>query len=364
MLDGQITLDTAPPVDGPSPDATPMDGGIDANSADATVDSASVDSTVDTVLVCPTGSCKEGADCLTEKTVSCDTDPNRPAHAEDVPENVTVQCQANGTFQAPSFCAWNCSDSYCLHNLLCVQNITALCDTQNNNPANSHDLQVNVTLACQDDGSFPDAAPCAWECDANYVLDTTSSTCLASPTCPDGGDLNLDVDSNGTPDCEENMLTNGQFARDTIGWTWSVNSNTVTWRDEDAEGTSNSGSVSVSELSYGAGGYVNGPAQCVLLDADTTYTMWGKFYIPSGQAGGSPRAGFGIFLYSTDNCLGTIASIATSPDWSSPTDSWVPKQHSFTNTTAKSARIRLNVVNPAGTTAALYIYYDSMLLHP
>ncbi|MCA9583276.1 MAG: hypothetical protein KC416_15860, partial [Myxococcales bacterium] len=118
-----------------------------------------------------------------------------------------------------------------------------------------------LSFACGDDGSSdnptkdggPDATVDAMTAtdsgpdggDAGPCLDTDKdSVCDADDQCPGQDDI-VDSDSNGTADCEENLIDNGQFPTGVSGWTAETDGEAVHATD-DANSSDHSGSIKVT----------------------------------------------------------------------------------------------------------------------
>ncbi|MFH1807693.1 MAG: hypothetical protein ABIJ09_03030 [Pseudomonadota bacterium] len=319
------------------------------------------DGTFDTPAACA-WDCNEGFcvfddQCLSSANVPCDTDNANPADSSDQITNVAVACLPDGSFTAPSDCAWTCNPYYCLEGGSCLSQKSVPCDTNNANPPNSTDVIANVNIACSGTGTWNPPAQCAWACNSNYCQE--GNTCVKK----------IDLDVDGVMDCTQNLVTNGHFNVNTVGWvnsTWSQ----IARMTIDGQGDTSSGSGRVSHT-YNPGAVI-GVTQCIPVSPSTTYTVTAQYYVPSGQPA-TPGAGFAPWSYSNTTCTGNrdlvdcsgnAGTACNSPTWTGSIDTWTTVSHTFTTSpTARAVNLRLNVMKSSGTTAAQYVYYDNVLLH-
>ena len=143
----------------------------------------------------------------------------------------------------------------------------------------------------------------------------------------------------------QNLLTNGSFDGNMIGWAFGSN---VSWDGTlDATGASGSGSVKALALA-GGGGYA-AVYQCVAVAGSTDYKAGGSVYIPAGQAS-SGHAYFAFTFYSDAGCS-TIASNTLYPEAVTTTGTWVTRDTGFVTSPAeaRSAVVFAGLSNHNGT---------------
>jgi len=168
--------------DGPGADLPRVDSKLDQSKADTRSDLRK-----DGPPTCKPGLCLDGTACVASKSVPCNPNNNNPANSTDTVVNVTVACQSSGTFAAPALCGWTCNLNYCLDGGLCLGSKSVPCDTNNNNPTNSTDTIANVIVACQPSGTFAAPADCGWTCNSGYYLDANGKACVRPLYLVDAG---------------------------------------------------------------------------------------------------------------------------------------------------------------------------------
>jgi len=187
-------------------------------------------------------------------------------------------------------------------------------------------------------------------------IDTDNDTvCDQSDQCPGEDDL-IDIDNNGTPDCVENLLTNGQFVSSISGWSPSSVYATLAWESSSRLQVTNAHTSKTSTTTVSAD-------QCVNVSSGKVYTLYGAFFIASGQAA-TPGASYRVYRYTGTGCTGSTVPPSTgSTTWYSPVGAWAVRITSVhAPSSAKSVRIRLGVTKPPNT-PDVTILYDNMLLH-
>ena len=153
---------------------------------------------------------------------------------------------------------------------------------------------ANASVCCSagDCPARDDATPscegnrCAYACTGETVDCEGACIGLDKPTCC-GADKALDVDGNGVGDCQENMVVNGQFARDLFGWRAEPGSGDarLEWSPMDGRGASGSGSVKVTNIykDYPFSRTGAGFKRVVPLEGGVTYYVHADYFIPAGQ---------------------------------------------------------------------------------
>ncbi|HXI58029.1 MAG TPA: hypothetical protein VNO55_18315 [Polyangia bacterium] len=130
---------------------------------------------------------KEGASCINQKMVPCDTNNGSPANSSDIAANVTIHYTTAGGWESPAKCAWACDSAYTQEGQSCINQKMVPCDTNNGNPANSTDTAGNVTITWSPAGGWTAPAKCGWTCNTNYVLDSGSCINSKQVPCASGG---------------------------------------------------------------------------------------------------------------------------------------------------------------------------------
>jgi hypothetical protein len=117
------------------------------------------------------------------------------------------------------------------------------------------------------------------------------------------------------PGCDT-IVSNAGFSKDARGWQAEPLAITVGWQQADADGSPDSGSISVLNSMHGT---VDGIApgagmQCLAASAGEIFDMAGDIYVPDGQGDGLPggpyvgKAGLSILFWPTENCADNLPS--------------------------------------------------------
>lgn len=122
-----------------------------------------------------------GSTCINQKAVSCDTDNANPANSSDIVENVTIHYTDGGGWEDPELCGWECDGGYALEGDACINQKEVSCDTDNDNPLNSDDIVIDVTVT-YDGTNWSAPADCAWECMEDYHWNEIEEACLETLT--------------------------------------------------------------------------------------------------------------------------------------------------------------------------------------
>jgi hypothetical protein len=153
-----------------------------------------------------------------------------------------------------------------------VQNGDACC-AASDCPAHDHE-----DVLCQD-------SHCSYSCSGDAIACENTCLGLDKPSCC-GANKTTDADGNGVPDCQENLVLNGQFAKDLAGWRpeFLVKEATLEWSPMDAAGDSDSGSIKVSNVrDFPRAAAGAGYKQAVELKGGATYQFVADYFIPPGQ---------------------------------------------------------------------------------
>ncbi len=152
-------------------------------------------------------------------------------------------------------------------------------------------------------------------------------------------------DGGGCPECDESLVANVTFDRDTSSWNADPNI-TLQWRPDDAEGASASGSMATrngteqapADWSFAAA------TQCIAAVGGASYEFDVATFVPPSQVAGG--AGVGAWFFSSTGCAGTPEQTYSGP----PTDKtnvWVDV-HGYVTApkTAQSMLVRLVALKP------------------
>lgn len=146
--------------------------------------------------------------------------------------------------------------------------------------------------------------------DGDSVLD-------AADLCP-GLDDRVDLNADGTPDCAQNLLTNGQMTSALPPWWFrpaATNRATATWDGTgDASGWSGSGSAAVINTTTAnvanAAGLVS---ECVTGAPSTSYGLYFHYRLDSPLAANDTQIIPSFLTYSDDHCQVAAASSTPGP---------------------------------------------------
>lgn len=176
----------------------------------------------DCAWACDTDFALEGGACIDEKLVPCDADNANPLNSHDVVADVTVAYTTAGGWTAPADCAWECNDDFAPEGGACINSKEVPCDTDNANPANSHDVSADVTVTYTDLGGWSDPADCVWACDTNYTVNGGGDACVADTRRSDCQNIPLYAHGNGAN-------SDGKFEQTWDGDSWEPATFVCTW---------------------------------------------------------------------------------------------------------------------------------------
>lgn len=324
------------------------------------------------------GECCANADCPQQagKVVTCDlstlkckasvgpvVDAGLPACAAGTRRCADSVCRANdemacgdGCEKCPApanaaascdgvRCDFTCSPGSLRCQTQCLQQTGDVCCSDNDCPGRDN---ANVTCAQN---------RCSYACMGESVACEDMCIGLDQPTCC-GADRSIDVNGNGTADCQENLVVNGQFAKDNFGWRAepSVNEARLEWTPMDRAGSSSSGSIKVTNVYQGGPGSFAGAGfkRNVELKGGSTYYVVVDYYIPAGQAA---TGSAGIELDTNNSGFYETVELGRT------VGAWT------------RAKVMVNVLSPdrfssfridavrETTTSPFTIYFDNVLLH-
>jgi len=175
---------------------------------------------------------------------------------------------------------------------------------------------------------------------------------------PDEGPCG-DIDQDGVQDCQETIAKNPGFDADVKSWDVDFNL-TQAWKNEDARGTTGSGSMSVVfTTAVGDSSWAAGAAsQCLPAWGEKQFELGARAFIPAGQGAGTAQ--LSLALFGSDDCAGNFLG-TTTPALSIQTGAW-QVLHSSVKLPAgtRSVLVRLTATKP-GTQATLEVHFDDVL---
>ncbi len=215
--------------------------------------------------------------------------PDRACRANDVaacgdscqsctaPPNATPSCDR-------ARCSFTCTDGFIKCDDRCFGGTAARppCCVTTDCPA-----REGGTASCGDHTCFYLCTPGYLSCDGVCITP-------ANPACC-GAQHRLDSDGNGIFDCTENLIANGQFAKDTTNWeTRLIGSGMAEWSPMDAQGAASSGSLKATATCPDVANCGSGPTGPFLPGAGR-YTIDLEYFIPPGQsAQGAAEVGVAV----------------------------------------------------------------------
>ncbi|MFA6034622.1 MAG: hypothetical protein WC889_17115, partial [Myxococcota bacterium] len=127
---------------------------------------------------CPTGTIVENGKCISSKEVVCAPNSSKPAASHELFENVTITYTKEAGWTAPAVCAWECNADYALESGSCINTKTVACTADPTKPANSLDVPAQVTISYSTAGGWAAPAACLWACVTDFALE--NSQCINS----------------------------------------------------------------------------------------------------------------------------------------------------------------------------------------
>lgn len=277
------------------------------------------------------------------------------------------------------------------HRLPCLSLFSLLACTTNNtiyeeNAASSGDAATDASSARNDSGAqFATDAPALVNDAAAPYADSGGAPVEAGnpyPSCPSdrsgicdsvdanpcpGLDPRPDINANGVPDCVENLLADGQFAKDLGPWIPAASNYTLSFSPVDDFGSPASGSAFVGydtvDDAAVPGSVAYMLSECVPLAAQASYSIYFRMLmssVPPAGIGVSPVLYFNV--YSDANCASQVSTTVGQPvqtwnpgAWSTYSSAIAPPQ------AGQSMRFLVGFVQ-SNTTKVFRAYVDNVLL--
>jgi hypothetical protein len=107
--------------------------------------------------------------------VPCDTNNGNPANSSDIAGNVTITWSPAGGWTAPAKCSWTCNINYVLDSGSCINSKQVPC-ASGGNPANSTEVQSQVTITYTTASGWSTPAACSWNCNQPHTK--SGNSCL------------------------------------------------------------------------------------------------------------------------------------------------------------------------------------------
>jgi hypothetical protein len=166
----------------------------------------------------------------------------------------------------------------------------------------------------------------------------------------------VDVDSNGTEDCSENVLPNGRFNSNVSNWIGNI-----TWSGLDADSSSSSGSAQIkNDIANDPNPSTVLANTCLQVLPGMKYAMAGRFTAPPPAAGG--QAEVSVTPFKDDHC-GASAGPAKLQGWPTLPGGWISLSFTFdVPPDGKSVAIELRATKPANS-GILYVIWDDLVVH-
>ncbi len=175
----------------------------------------------------------------------------------------------------------------------------------------------------------------------------------------------VDLDENGVGDCEETLLSNGDFKSDVKGWSADAETD-LSWDDQNAAADLASGSALLSVKSSaapgGSGSVLRVAKQCVSMTAKQLVTVYANAFVESGQAAAG-HAEIDVYFFDAAACAGTyVTSFSTPQPLDATTDQWLTlKAGSVSGANTQSALVALALSQPLSA-ASFSARFDNVLL--
>ena len=175
----------------------------------------------------------------------------------------------------------------------------------------------------------------------------------------------VDLDENGVGDCQETLLSNGDFKSDVKGWSADADTD-LSWDDQNAAADPESGSallsVKTSAAPGGSGSVLRVAKQCVPMTAKQLVTVYANAFVESGQADAG-HAEIDVYFFDAAACAGTyVTSFPTPQPLDATTDQWLTlKAGSVSGANTQSALVTLALSQPLSA-ASFSARFDNVLL--
>jgi len=169
-----------------------------------------------------------------------------------------------------------------------------------------------------------------------------------------------DLDGNGVLDCDETLVKNAAFDKDTVGWSIETGSE-LAWENEDGWDHDDSGALGVTNqvVETIEGNSLTGARQCFPVSGAAVYTFAVQISMP--DYAGETKAGMQLNLFDNDACAGELLDHPTT-NWVKGS-AWNVAQITYlTPAKAKSAMLRLVAMKPFRQ-APVAVLFDNVLGH-
>jgi len=169
-----------------------------------------------------------------------------------------------------------------------------------------------------------------------------------------------DLDQNGVLDCDETVVKNASFDKDTAGWSLETGAE-LDWEDHDGWDHDDSGSLGVTNqvVETMDGNALTGARQCIPITGGTVYAFAAQISMP--DYAGETVAGIQLNLFDSPGCTGTLLDHPET-NWVKGS-TWNVVQYTYlTQPTAVSAMVRLVAKKPFRQTPVA-VLFDNVLFH-
>jgi hypothetical protein len=169
-----------------------------------------------------------------------------------------------------------------------------------------------------------------------------------------------DLDVNGVLDCDETLVENPTFDSDVLPWIGET-SIAVDWRDTDAHGVTESGSISVENRTDvdQSGSSLLAARQCVPVLGNTVYNFAVEVSVPADSM--NAQGGMILFFYDGPVCTGDLADTPLVSNFVNSSEWTVAQKTYLTPVSAKSVMVRL-VSQKMFRDPPTRVFYDNVLV--
>jgi hypothetical protein len=174
-----------------------------------------------------------------------------------------------------------------------------------------------------------------------------------------GLDSSIDLNDDEVPDCEQNLLSNGQFPWHVAGY----------YRGSNLD-TAHSSPTTPAENGYlisyytppGTGAFSGGTFTCVPATPDATYSAYARGFQPLGQSG-TLALSVQVAFYDDADCTSSLSGEVVNGSANDTQDAWVvvAAENALAPAAAVSVRVR-PTTRTSGTTATIEMHFDDVLL--
>ena len=177
----------------------------------------------------------------------------------------------------------------------------------------------------------------------------------------------VDLDRNGTGDCQETLVKNADFKSDVSDWNAELDA-TIEWDEHDAwPSGSASGSALVSSVGVidanNDNSVIRAASQCVAAGSMQLVTAYANAFVDSGQDA-TGRAQIIVFFFDGEGCTGAFTNSFTTPQPvdSDGLDQWIElKAGSVTGLATKSVLVKL-ALSRSYSAASFHARFDNVLV--